>query len=296
MVIFSVIAVLLLEQLRPLSYVACVRTPLFGLADWIERRFDAGEPHNGAWAWCAVVVPLVALSGLVAVVFDALNPLLGWLWTVGVLYLTLGFRQFSHYYSAIHLALRMDDLEHARELLGEWCGESCAGLSASEVAQRAIEQALVASHRHVFGVLVCFVLLPGPCGAVLYCVAAELDAVWGRRSQDPNDAFAAFARQAFAVVDWLPLRLTALLFAVVGNFEDAMFSWRTRDLNDARHAAIVLASGAGALGVRLAGCNESNGEAADTGHMHSAVALVWRALLLWLLVLFLFGFAGLLAA
>ena len=30
--------------------------------------------------------------------------------------------------------------------------------------------------------------------------------------------------------------------------------------------------------------------------MHSAVALVWRALLLWLLVLFLFGFAGLLAA
>ena len=154
----------------------------------------------------------------------------------------------------------------------------------------------MASHRHVFGVLVCFVLLPGPCGAVLYCVAAELDAVWGRRSQDPNDAFAAFARQAFAVVDWLPLRLTALLFAVVGNFEDAMFSWRTRDLNDARHAAIVLASGAGALGVRLAGCNESNGEAADTGHMHSAVALVWRALLLWLLVLFLFGFAGLLAA
>ena len=95
MVIFSVIAVLLLEQLRPLSYVACVRTPLFGLADWIERRFDAGEPHNGAWAWCAVVVPLVALSGLVAVVFDALNPLLGWLWTVGVLYLTLGFRQFK---------------------------------------------------------------------------------------------------------------------------------------------------------------------------------------------------------
>ena len=167
MVIFSVIAVLLLEQLRPLSYVACVRTPLFGLADWIERRFDAGEPHNGAWAWCAVVVPLVALSGLVAVVFDALNPLLGWLWTVGVLYLTLGFRQFSHYYSAIHLALRMDDLEHARELLGEWCGESCAGLSASEVAQRAIEQALVASHRHVFGVLVWVVLLPGPCGAVL---------------------------------------------------------------------------------------------------------------------------------
>lgn len=267
-----------------------------GVAEWVERRFDAGEPHNGAWAWCALLLPLVALSGALAIVLEMLNPLLGWLWTVGILYLTLGFRQFSHYYSAIHLALRMDDLEHARQLLGEWRGESCVDLSASEVAQQAIEQALVASHRHVFGVLACFVLLPGPCGAVLYCVAAELDAVWGRRSRDPSDVFAAFARQAFAVVDWLPLRLTALLFAVVGNFEDAMFSWRTRDPNDTRPGAIVLASGAGALGVRLAGCNESNGEAADTGHMHSAVALVWRALLLWLLLLFLLGFVGLLAA
>ena len=296
MVIFSVIAVLLLEQLRPLSHATCVRAPLTWLAEWIEQRFDAGERHNGAWAWCAVVVPLVTISGVVALVLGALNPLLGWFWTVGILYLTLGFRQFSHYYSAIHLALRMDDLEHARHLLAEWRGVPCDGLSASAVAQLAIEQALAASHRHVFGVLVCFVLLPGPCGAVLYCLAAELAAIWGRRSEDPNDAFAAFARQAFAVVDWLPLRISALLFAVVGNFEDAMFSWRTRDMNDTRHSAIVLASAAGALGVKLAGCNENNGEAADTGHMQSAVALVWRALLLWLLLLFLLGFAGLLAA
>ena len=296
MVIFSVIAVLLLEQIRPMPYAWLVRSPLGQLAAFLERRFDAGERHNGAFTWAVAVGGLVIVAGAVFAVLDAINPLLAWGWNVAILYLTLGFRQFSHYYSAIQFALRMDDLSHARVLLAEWRGSPCDGLTASEVARLAIEQALLAAHRHVFGVLACFVLLPGPCGAVLYRVAAEFAEVWGQRSADPDDGFARFARQAFTVVDWLPLRLTAAAFAIVGNFEDAMFSWRSRGDSAVEDVSIVLASGAGALGVRLGGANEASGEAADPGHMQSAVALVWRALLLWLLLLFLLSLAGLIAA
>ena len=35
---------------------------------------------------------------IVQAVIGNFAPLLGWLWTVGVLYLTMGFRRFSHYY------------------------------------------------------------------------------------------------------------------------------------------------------------------------------------------------------
>ena len=293
MVLFSVILVLLLEQIYPMPYARLVREPVAVLAEWVERRFDAGEQRDGAWAWWALVGGATALAGLVYALLSWLNPMLAGLWTIALLYCTLGFRQFSHYFSAIHLALRLDDLPRARALLAEWRGQPVEGLAASEIARLTIEQALLAAHRHVFGVLACFVLLPGPCGAVLYRLAAEVDAVWGGRSADPEDRFARFAQRAFAVVDWLPLRLSALVFAVVGNFEEAMFSWRTRD--ESRERSLVLASGAGALGVRLDGLNETNGEAADAGHMHSAVALVWRALLLWLLLLLLLGFAGLFA-
>ena len=293
MVLFTVIAVLLLEQIRPLPYVLLVRAPVAYLAEWVERQFDAGEKHNSGLAWCALVGGLTGLSVGVHLFLAWLNPLLDWLWTVGLLYLTLGFRQFSHYYSAIHLALRLDDLARARGLLTEWRGVPCDDLSASDVARLSIEQALIAAHRHVFGVLVAFILLPGPSGAILYRLAAELDTAWGARTLAPEDRFARFARQAFSVVDWLPARLSALVFAVVGQFEDAMFSWRTR--GDQSERALILASGAGALGVRLDGLNETNGEPADIGHLHSALALVWRALLLWLMVLLLLSFAGLFA-
>lgn len=293
MVLFSVIVVLLLEQLRPLPYGRCVKHPVAMLANWVERRFNAGERSNGGLAWCVVVGGFTLLAGGMHVVLSWLNPLLGWLWTIAFLYLTLGFRQFSHYFSGIHLALRLEDLSSARRLLSEWRGISSDGLSASDIARLSIEQALIAAHRHVFGVLACFVLLPGPCGAVLYRLAAELDTVWGQRTLEREDHFSRFARQAFFLIDWVPIRLSALIFSVVGHFEDALFSWRLRGEQSER--SLVVTCGAGALGVRLEGGAETNGEPADSGHMQSAVALVWRALLLWLMLLLLLGFAGLFA-
>jgi cobalamin biosynthesis protein CobD/CbiB len=263
-------------------------------------------------AWLIAVGGLVLVAGGVYAALHAINPLLSWLWNVLVLYLTMGFRQFSHYYTDIQLALRMDDVPHARKLLAEWRGHSADDLSSSDIARLAIEEALSASHRHVFGVLVCFVLLPGPCGAVLYRAAAFLAEVWGGRNDADAGLFGTFSRQAFAIIDWLPLRATAAGFAVVGDFEDAIYCWRTQadkwpDSYLGSGIGIVLASGAGALGVRLgmpvveAGeiadrAEMGVGDEADVDFMQSAVGLVWRALLLWLLLLLLLGFVSLLAS
>ena len=53
-------------------------------------------------------------------------------------------------------------------------------------------------------------------------------------------------------------------------------------------------TGAGMMDCKKA-LNETNGEPADIGHLHSALALVWRSLLLWLMILLLLSFAGLFA-
>lgn len=194
-------------------------------------------------------------TGLVFVALFALNPLFGIAWNVLILYLTMGFRQFSHFYTDIQLALRMGDLPRARALLAEWRGRSADSLSSSDVARLSIEEALVGSHRHVFGVLLWFVLLPGPCGAVLYRASAVFAEHWGRRGDDPvHGDFGCFAQQAFDFIDWLPLRATAAAFAVVGDFEDAVYCWRTQAAKwPDDGVGIVLASGAGALGF-ASGC------------------------------------------
>ena len=305
MSLFSLIAVFLIEQLQPLDYRRLVEEPLQAWADFIESRFDAGQYRHGIIAWCVAVLAPVALVAVIYGILHALSPILAWLMNVGVLYLTMGFRQFSHHFTQIQMALRVDDLPRARQLLAEWQGGSTETLNSQEVAARAIEAALVASHRHVFGVLFCFVLLPGPCGALLYRMAAVVAARWRARNAAVHNDFATFSGQVFGMIGWLPARATAFVFAIVGDFEDAVYCWRTQGGQwPDPEAGIVLASGAGALGVQLGrpvveGAEVSDraelgiGDPADVDSMQSAVGLAWRATVLWVLLLFLLGLASL---
>ncbi len=303
MALLSLIVALLIEQIRPLPKAAPTHNPLVRLAYALEHAFNAGRQRYGMIAWCLGVGGLMVSCGGVYAVLYWVNPLLGWLWTVGVLYLTMGFRRFSHYYSDIQFALRMDDLPHARQLLAEWSGRPCDAYGVEQVARRAIELALVASHRHVFGVIVWFVVLPGPCGALLYRAAAVLAECWSSQDDAMNSGFAVFGRRAFAVIDWLPARLTAAAFAVVGNFENAVYAWRTQagawpEGALGRGIGVVLASGAGALGVRLGDPDAeavAGGYEANVDLMQSAVGLLWRALLLYLLLLLLLSVSNLFA-
>ena len=302
---FSLIAVFLIEQLKPLHYRRVVEEPLFAWADFVRSRFDAGEYRQGVIAWClAVLAPVVLVAVIYGFIFS-LSPLLGWLFNAGLLYLTLGFRQFSHYYNEIDLALRMDDLPRARQLLGEWRGRSADGLGSQDIARLAIETGLVSAHRHVFAIILCFVLLPGPSGAVLYRMAAVIKARWQVGVSEERNDFPTFSARVFSIIDWLPARATAAAFAIVGDFEDALYCWRTQSARwPDRNAGIVLAGGAGALGVQLGlplaegaeageGVALGLGEPAGIDFLQSAVGLVWRATVLWMVLLLLLGLASL---
>src|SRR5258706_198270 len=292
MAILAIIAALLLEQWRPLGDRKAVFAALAAWADWLERSFDSGEARHGMIAWLiAVLAPVAGALALYALLVW-INPLAALLLNVAALYLTLGFRQFSHYFTGIQAALRDGDTDLARELLGTWRGEPATHRSREEVVRLAIEEAIAASHRHVFAVLFWFVLLPGPGGAILYRMAVFLKRRWGGKGD-----FGRFARRALYLLEWPAARLTAAAFAVVGDFEDAIYCWRTQaaawpDPN----LGIVLAAGAGALGVKLgmplgeveglqARAELGLGEAADVPFLDSAVGLLWRALVLWVFVL-----------
>lgn len=305
MSLLSLIAVFLIEQLQPLDYRRIVAEPLGAWADFVESQFNAGAYRHGVLAWCLAVLLPVGVVGGIYVALYALNPIFALLLNVGVLYLTMGFRQFSHHYTEIQLALREEDLSRARQLLETWQGRSAYNLGSSAIARLSIEGALAASHRHVFAVLLWFVLLPGPCGALLYRLAMIVRERWATKGGESGKDFATFSAQSFSIIDWLPVRVTAAAFAIVGDFEDAAYCWRTQaGAWPDRDLGIVLAAGAGALGVQLGqpvvdGVELADraelglGEPADVDFMQSAVGLVWRATVLWMLLLFLLGLASL---
>jgi cobalamin biosynthesis protein CobD/CbiB len=207
----------------------------------------------------------------------------------------MGFRQFSHAYSDTLDALRVGDLDRARANIARWTGNAADGLDANELARLAIERGLFSAHRHVFGVILWFACF-GAGGAVFFRLAAMLRDQWGTRRGDEESRYGAFSAQVFAWCDWIPARFTAVSFAVVGDFEDALYCWRTQAPSwPDRSEGIVLASGAGAIGVRLGSTLTSmppdplraelgTGEEADAELMTSAIGLIWRALVLWLFV------------
>lgn len=307
MTLISIVLVLVLEQLHALPVQGAVRGPLARMAAFLEDKFNDGGRAHGAIAWWLGAALPAAVVSLTYGLLMHVQPLLAFLLGVGVLYLTMGFRQFSHFFTGIHLALRLGEVEQARQLLAQWRGRAGDRLTASEVARLAIEQAFLSSHRHVFAPLLWFVVL-GPAGALLYRIAHALDELWGERGEMEFGEFGQFAHQAFALIDWLPLRVTAASFAVVGDFEDAVHCWRTQaDRWPDGGSGILLASGAGALGVRLGmpvhdvvqDTGEVGdrpelglGEDADPDFMQSTIGLVWRTLVLGLAVLILVWISG----
>jgi adenosylcobinamide-phosphate synthase len=294
----SLLALLFLEQVRPLRQDNSVLFSFDRYARFLESQFDGGDVRHGVIAWVLAVVPVVVATAVLYRLLHGLNPFAGLLWSIVVLYITMGFRQFSHEYGEIQQALRTGDLAAARERLGKWRGESAADFSPGEVARVSIEQGLLDSHRHVFGTIAWFLAL-GPAGAVLYRTAAVLADQWGARAAQRSGEFGRCAGRAFFWLDWVPVRLSAASFGVVGDFEDAIYCWRTQAAAWEPHShGILFAAGGGALGVRLGDTLHQYGSLhyrpamgmdadADADAMTSAVGLIWRSLVLWIFVVLL---------
>src|SRR6185369_7176479 len=326
---FAILFALLIEQVRPLARHNPVHAGLRGWARWVSRNFDAGKPHHGWVAWTLGV--MLPAAGAVAVHW-ALIALLGWpvavLWSVAILYVTLGFRQFSHHFTNIRDALDGGDEARARELLAQWQQVDASELPRSEIVRHVIEYSVLAAHRHVFGVLAWFSVLAafglGPAGAVLYRMSEFVARYWTHgshtQSQPASPALQAAAAHAWHLIDWLPARFTALAFAVVGSFEEAIDCWRNyaqRFPND--NDGVILAATSGAVNVRLGGealksaftpnasqsfrsvvadtmvdTESTPGREAEIGHLRSVVGLVWRSVVLWMVLLALLTLARLL--
>jgi adenosylcobinamide-phosphate synthase len=307
---FAILIALLLEQARPLAFDNPVHAGLRSWARTVRRNLDAGQSSHGWVAWLLAVGVPAAIAGLVYWGLWQFSSVLAFVWTVGILYVTLGFRQFSHHFSEIRQALDAGDDATAREKLARWLRVDASSLPRTELLRQVIEHSVLAAHRHVFGVLVCFVVFwaigLGPSGAVFYRLAEYLSRNWRARPDGtPSPALQHAAATAWRWVDHVPARLTALGFAVVGNFEEAVASWR----GDAERFApgsdgVVLAATSGALNVRLTPRADPltlEDEEGDPGarpdpqlaHLGSVVGLVWRAVVLWMLLLALLTLAGL---
>lgn len=276
------------------------RHPLvaFGrLANRIELRFNRagrGWRSHGVTAWVLAVVPLTLLVTLLSWL-----PLVGWLVEILALYCALGMSSLGEHVLPVAQALRSNDLAAARQRVGYLVSRQTDELDATAVARAGTESVLENGSDAVFAAIFWFAVAGAP-GVVLYRLSNTLDAMWGYR----NERFERFgwaAARIDDVLNYIPARLVALTYAVLGKTRVALRCWRHQAPKwDSPNAGPVMAAGAGALGVQLGGPAIYHGELheraalgegvpADADAIERGWNLVQRGVWLWLLVLCLGG-------
>lgn len=272
------------------------RHPLvaFGrFASRLEQRFNAGGRgwrSHGVTAWFLAVVPLTLAATLLSWL-----PYIGWGVEILALYCALGLRSLGEHVMPVADALRQGNLDEARRRVGFLVSRETRELDETAVARAATESVLENGSDAVFAALFWFVVAGAP-GVVLYRLSNTLDAMWGYR----NERFERFgwaAARIDDVLNYIPARLVALTYAVLGKTRLALRCWRRQAPQwDSPNAGPVMASGAGALGVELGGAAVYHGElhervqlgegpAADADAIERGWQLVCRGVWLWLLVL-----------
>ena len=272
--------------------------PLVGFG-WLAQRVEASL-YEASRLRGAVAVALL-VGGFALAAFLAHRSLGSWAWLldVALLYLALGAASLGEHAAAVRRALDAGELDAARRSVGRIVSRDTADMDETAVARATLESVLENGCDAVFGALFWF-LVAGAPGVVAYRLANTLDAMWGYKT-DRYLHFGWAAARLDDLLNWIPARLTALTYLLLGKSGAAWRCWRSQAANwESPNAGPVMAAGAGALTVKLGGpavyhgCLEirpplGEGREPVAADITRAVALVRRGMWLWLLVAFFGG-------
>jgi cobalamin biosynthesis protein CobD len=278
--------------------------PLVGfghLADQVERRLYGPpdlHPLLRRWRGIAAVVMLVIPPVLLAKLLTLGGPFAVTVEIV-LLYLTLGAASLAQYAQAVAEALADGNMEGARKRVSYMVSRDTADMDAQAVARATVESVLENGCDAVFGALFWYLLVGAP-GALAYRLINTLDAMWGYRNTRYH-AFGWAAARLDDVFNWLPARLTALSYLLLGQRRRAWRCWRVQAAAwESPNAGPVMAAGAGALGLRLGGTASYHGQLRHRPVLGEgvpparediarAVQLVHKGIMLWVVTALIAG-------
>jgi adenosylcobinamide-phosphate synthase len=274
--------------------------PLVGFG-WLAQRVEASLYEASRWRGAVAVALLVGGFALAAFLLHRSLGSWAWLLDAVLLYLALGAASLGEHAAAVRRALDAGDLDAARRSVGRMVSRDTADMDETAVTRATLESVLENGCDAAFGALFWFFVAGAP-GVVAYRLANTLDAMWGYKT-DRYRHFGWAAARLDDLLNWVPARLTALTYLLLGEKSAAWRCWRSQAANwESPNAGPVMAAGAGGLGVRL------GGPAVYHGHLESrpplgagrepvaaditrAVVLVQRGVGLWLVVALMGGWA-----
>lgn len=269
---------------------------LVGYTAWLWQRAGNESWFGGPYGVALALAPGVLTVGLIQLVLASGGGFFVWLiklvFAVVVLIASIGVRGLAPELEDYRRALERDDPEAAymyvRELLREG-----PPANSDEMNRKLIEVLLIRNNERLLAILFWFALI-GPVGAVLYRSICQLKGA--RQSGNVmSSGFLTAVLRIHALLDWIPARITAICYAVIGSFVEAMQQWRAGarqwdgDLYTGNRL-VLINSGLGAL--RLFSLEPGRGNDALRDDVTEAEALINRTVIVWLTAFALLTIAG----
>lgn len=265
---------------------------LFGrIGNGLEQRINrhpgqarAGRA-SGLLALLLLVLPAVALAAWLH--STGIGPLIDAL----LLWFAIGARSLEQHAQRVQAALQQRRLSQARQRVSWLVSRDTAAMDSTDIARAATESVLENGNDAVFAPLFWFLIAGGP-GVLAFRLVNTLDAMWGYHTPR-HHYFGWAAARLDDLLGWLPARLTAASYALLGRTGEALRCWREQAHQlDSPNAGPVMVSGAGALEVCLGGPASyhgklkrkpwfGSGEAPTSDDIHRANQLVRQTLWLW---------------
>ena len=277
------------QRFHPLAGFGWLAQRIEALYYGSEQASSAGRYLRGITAVGLLLIPLAATAALLQGL-----AIFGALFSTVVLYFAIAPRSLREHAERVARALFADDLPAARRTVSMMVSRDTTQLDEEGVARATVESVLENGNDAIFAALFWFIIAGAP-GVVLYRLSNTLDAMWGYRNTRYNE-FGWAAARLDDVLNFIPARLTALSYALVGHTHSALCCWRRQaPAWESPNAGPVMAAGAGALQVRLGGVAIYHGEtsrrpllgcgmAVSAVDITRAVRLVHQTLCAWLIV------------
>ena len=152
----------------------------------------------------------------------------------------------------------------------------------SQMCRAITKKIFVEANERLFGVLFWFVVL-GPVGAVLYRTSALLR----HTTQTPDSKYASLSGAAQVwqnLLDWIPVRIVTLAYALAGNFPACLGAWLKHMLVGLRRNEEMLET----CGLVAAGLNDENASGATVQENRNALGTINWSLIFALVLIALF--------
>lgn len=210
MTLISLLLVLTIERLTTQSKYWQADLYLGHYQGWIKARNWIKE-SSSSWALFALIFIPSLLLFYIAQQID--NSLLGLVFNASILMICIGCPALRETYKCFLQAANRGDLQA--------CSMYADQLGHDENSIQSFGQNLVwLNYRHYAAVVIWFTVF-GAAGAVLYTLARGFE----ERLTESEHHAAPQAKSIMNILDWVPVRITALGFLLVGHFSKALPIW-----------------------------------------------------------------------